>query len=76
MNTASKWLFSALTLLFLFVSAGASAREATQKSIVPEQNRICSEKCKDFKAQPTGYEGCLLQCGEAARAKPPLKTTN
>lgn len=76
MNTASKWLFSTLTLLFLFVSAGASAREAAQKSIVPEQNRICNEKCKDFKARATEHEGCLLQCAEAARAKPPLKTTN
>jgi hypothetical protein len=76
MNTVSKWLFSALTLLFLFVSVGASAREAEKKSIVPEQNRICAEKCKDSKQQPTEYEGCLLQCSEAAKAKPPVKTTN
>jgi len=76
MNTASKWLFSALTLLFLFVSAGASAREAAPKSIVPEQQRICNEKCKDYKKQPAEHEGCLLRCSQAAKAKPPLKTTN
>ncbi len=75
MNTASKWLFSALTLLFLFVSAGASAREAA-KSIVPEQDRICNEKCKEYKKQPAEHEGCLLRCAEAAKAKAPVKTTN
>jgi hypothetical protein len=75
MNTVSKWLFSALTLLFLFVSVGASAREAAQKSIVPEQDRICNEKCKDYKNQATEHEGCLLRCAEAAKDKPPLKTT-
>ena len=76
MNTASKWLFSALTLLLLFVSAGASAREAAQKSIVPEQDRICNEKCKEYKKQPAEHEGCLLRCAEAAKAKSPVKTTN
>lgn len=76
MNTASKLLFSALTLVFLFVSAGASARDADPKSIVPEQTRICNEKCKEFKKQPDEHEGCLSRCAEAARAKTPLKTTN
>ncbi|OGI43327.1 MAG: hypothetical protein A2150_06700 [Candidatus Muproteobacteria bacterium RBG_16_64_11] len=79
MNSASKWLFSALTLLFLFVSAGASAREAAQRSIVPEQDRICNEKCKEYVKQPTEHEGCFVQCYEAAKAaktKSPVKTTN
>jgi hypothetical protein len=76
MNTASKWLFSALTLLFLFVSTSASAREAAQKSIVPEQDRICNEKCKDYKKQADEHESCLLRCAQAAKAKPPAKTAN
>jgi hypothetical protein len=70
MNATSKWLFPALILLFLFVSVSTLAREATQKSIVPEQDRICNDKCKSYKKQPAEHEGCLMRCIEATKAKP------
>lgn len=75
MNTASKWLFSTLILSFLFVSTVASAREAAQKSIVPEQDRICNEKCKSLLKQATEHEACMIQCAETAKkSKPPTQT--
>lgn len=60
-------LLSSLPLVLLLVSIDASAREAAQKSIVPEQDRICSEKCKGLSKQPTKHESCLIECSEAAK---------
>lgn len=60
-------LLSSLPLVLLLVSIDASAREAAQKSIVPEQDRICNEKCKGHLKQPTEHESCMIECAKAAK---------
>ncbi len=68
MNITIKVSTLLFALLIGVTAVDAATKEAVPRSIVPEEDRICNEKCKGIK-DATEFEGCMIKCKKEAKAK-------